>query len=178
MHLLDVKHACKPKKSTSSIFNLVRKSIIQTTIHCTKMHGPQVMASWSCGTNWPYESDTINNPILYQLQGSVHLKCPKMWDCQSIHGVFKKRPNFLNSAPTGTGSALRLLSTPSGRFWQQTAICLVSLWPLVAELSTCTSCSSDWWQSDNERAWRTTCVCVCEILLQTWQKFYRDISIA
>ena len=34
---------------------------------------------------------------------------------------------------TGTGSAVRLRSAPSGRFWQQTAICLVSLWPLVAE---------------------------------------------
>jgi hypothetical protein len=30
--------------------------------------------------------------------------------------VFKKRPNFLNSAPTSTGGVLRLLSAPSGRF--------------------------------------------------------------
>jgi hypothetical protein len=29
---------------------------------------------------------------------------------------------------------LRLLSAPSGRFWQQTAICPVSLWALVIEL--------------------------------------------
>jgi hypothetical protein len=42
--------------------------------------------------------------------------------------VFIKRPNFLNSAPTSTDGALRLLSAPSGRFWQQTAICPVSLW--------------------------------------------------
>ena len=48
--------------------------------------------------------------------------------------VFKKRPNFLNSAPTTTQCALRLLSAPSGRFWQQTVICLVSLWALVVEL--------------------------------------------
>jgi hypothetical protein len=48
--------------------------------------------------------------------------------------AFKKRPNFLNSAPTSTEGALRLLSTPSGRFWQQTAICPVSLWTLVVEL--------------------------------------------
>jgi len=48
--------------------------------------------------------------------------------------VFKKRPNFLNSAPTSTESALRLLSTPSVRFCLQTAICLVSLWALVIEL--------------------------------------------
>jgi hypothetical protein len=30
--------------------------------------------------------------------------------------VFKKRPNFLNSSPTSTEGALRLLGTPSGRF--------------------------------------------------------------
>jgi len=40
-----------------------------------------------------------------------------------VQGVFKKRPNFLNNSPTSTEGALRLLSTPSGRFWQQTAIC-------------------------------------------------------
>ena len=48
--------------------------------------------------------------------------------------MFKKRPNFLNSSPTSTESMLRLLSTPSGRIWQQTAICPVSLWALVIEL--------------------------------------------
>jgi hypothetical protein len=31
-------------------------------------------------------------------------------------GVFKKRPNFLNSAPTSIESALRLLSAPIVRF--------------------------------------------------------------
>jgi hypothetical protein len=48
--------------------------------------------------------------------------------------VFKKRSNFLNSSPTRKEGTLRLLSAPSGRFWQQTAICLVSLWALVVEL--------------------------------------------
>jgi hypothetical protein len=48
--------------------------------------------------------------------------------------VFKKRPNFLNSSPTSKEGALRLLSAPSGTFWQQTAICPVSLWALVVEL--------------------------------------------
>ena len=48
----------------------------------------------------------------------------------AIRGVFKKKPNFLISAPTSTESALRLLSAPSVRFWQQTAICPVSLWAL------------------------------------------------
>jgi hypothetical protein len=33
-----------------------------------------------------------------------------------IQGVFRKRPTFLNSAPTGTESALQLLSTLSVRF--------------------------------------------------------------
>jgi hypothetical protein len=47
--------------------------------------------------------------------------------------VQKKRENFLNSTPTSTEDALRLLSAPSGKFWQQTAICLVSLWALVVD---------------------------------------------
>jgi hypothetical protein len=46
----------------------------------------------------------------------------------------KKRSNFLNSSPTSIEGALRLLSAPSGRCWQQTAICLVSQWALVVEL--------------------------------------------
>jgi hypothetical protein len=46
----------------------------------------------------------------------------------------KKGPNFLNSSPTSIEDALRLLSAPSGRFWQQTAIYPVSLWALVVEL--------------------------------------------
>ena len=48
--------------------------------------------------------------------------------------VFKKRLTFSNSSPTSMEGALRLLSSPSGRFWQQTAICPVSLWALVFEL--------------------------------------------
>jgi hypothetical protein len=48
--------------------------------------------------------------------------------------VFKNRPNFLNSAPTSTEGALRLLSAPSGTFWKQTAIWPVSLWALLVEL--------------------------------------------
>ena len=46
----------------------------------------------------------------------------------------QKRPNFLNSAPTSTESPLRPLSAPSVTFWQQTAICPVSLWTLDVEL--------------------------------------------
>jgi len=50
-----------------------------------------------------------------------------------LRGVFKKRPNCLNSAPTSKESALRLLSTPSVRFWLQTAVCPVSPWALIFE---------------------------------------------
>ena len=38
--------------------------------------------------------------------------------------MYKKRTNFLNSAPTGTEGALRLLSATSGKFSQEAAI-----WP-------------------------------------------------
>jgi len=48
--------------------------------------------------------------------------------------LFKKRPNFLNGAPTSIDSALRLLSAPSVRFWQKTVVSPVSLWALVVEL--------------------------------------------
>ena len=48
--------------------------------------------------------------------------------------MFTKRPNFLNSTPTSTESMLQLLSAPSIRFWQQTAVCPVSLWTWVIEL--------------------------------------------
>ena len=47
---------------------------------------------------------------------------------------FPESPNFLNSSPTSKEGALRLLSALSGRFWQQTAICPISLWALVVEL--------------------------------------------
>ena len=84
-----------------------------------------------------------------------------------IQGVFKKRPNFLKSAVTSTEGALWLLSAPSGRFWQQTAICPVSLWALVVELH-----SLNWacaqavrWISDKmtmkELEERRVCVKVC-----------------
>ena len=32
-----------------------------------------------------------------------------------VRGVFKKRPNFLNRAPTSIEGALRLLSAPDGK---------------------------------------------------------------
>ena len=87
-----------------------------------------------------------------------------------IRGVFKKRPNFLNRAPTNIESTLRLMSAPSVRFWQQAAICPVSLWTLVFELHPL-----NWTRAQavhriivrvppsphKKGAWRTTCVCVC-----------------
>jgi hypothetical protein len=48
--------------------------------------------------------------------------------------MLKKEWIFLNSEPTSIGSALRLLTAPSFRIWQQTAICPVSLRALVVEL--------------------------------------------
>jgi hypothetical protein len=50
-----------------------------------------------------------------------------------------QKKNFLNSSPTSTEGALRLLSAPSGRFWQQTAIC-----PAVRRINPMNSmCSVD-----------------------------------
>jgi hypothetical protein len=51
-----------------------------------------------------------------------------------IRGVFKKRPNFLNSAPTSIENVLWLLSASSVRLWQQSAICPILWWELVIEL--------------------------------------------
>ena len=51
--------------------------------------------------------------------------------------VFKKRPNFLNGSPTSTEGALRILSSSSSRFWQQTAIFTSSC--ASAQFSGCSS---------------------------------------
>jgi hypothetical protein len=95
-----------------------------------------------------------------------------------VRGVFRKRPTFLNSAPTSTKSALRLLSASSVRFWQQTAICPVSLWALIVELHPLSwavhklfvGLVTKWqWKSSKNNARARVCVCVCvcvcEILL-------------
>jgi hypothetical protein len=58
----------------------------------------------------------------------------RRYRCLPYTTLFKKRPNFLNSAPTSTESEVWLLSATSVRFWQQTAICPVSLWALIVEL--------------------------------------------
>jgi hypothetical protein len=58
----------------------------------------------------------------------------KLGTLRKKQGVFKKSPNFLNSALCSTDGALQLLSAPSVRLWQQTAICPVLLWSLVVEL--------------------------------------------
>jgi hypothetical protein len=96
----------------------------------------QVLQLMSCGTNardphfsdhyYYHEYNTLSlNTTLYR-HTDIHT--------QTDTPVFNKRLNFLSSAPTNIEGALRLLSAPSGRFWQQTAICLVSLWALVVEL--------------------------------------------
>ena len=100
--------------------------------------------------------------------------------------MFKKIPNFLNSAPTSIDSALRLLSAPSVRFWQQTAICPVSLWELVVELHTL-----NWARAQavrrisdkvtlkelEERVRACARARVCEILLQTCKHFTETFQL-
>ena len=93
-----------------------------------------------------------------------------------IRGMFKKRPNFLNSTPTSTDSTLRLLSTHSVRFWQQTPICSVSLWALVVELHLLNwaralavrRISDKVTMKELEEQCLRARERVCEILLQTW----------
>jgi hypothetical protein len=41
---------------------------------------------------------------------------------KNIRLCSKKRPNFLNSSPTSTEGALRLLGAHSGRFWHQAVL--------------------------------------------------------
>jgi hypothetical protein len=95
--------------------------------------------------------------------------------------VFKKRPNLLNSAPTNQESALLLLSAPSVRFCQQTAICPVSLWAVVVELHPL-----NWARAqavyrirenvtmteleERARARARVCMCVCVCVCE-WVKF-------
>ena len=49
-----------------------------------------------------------------------------------LYACFQKRLNFSSSLPTSKEGVLRLLSAPSSRFRQQTAVCPVLLWALVA----------------------------------------------
>jgi hypothetical protein len=101
-----------------------------------------------CSMNFMITGDenvgsAVTNPSP-QSQGQFRLHIRKNWHCYHLYHwvvyssivrrVFKKRQNSLNSTPTNTESALHLLSTPSIRFWQQTAICPISLWALVIEL--------------------------------------------
>jgi hypothetical protein len=102
--------------------------------------------------------------------GRINYSLRKIW------GLFNKRPTFLDSVLTSIESALWLLSAPSVRFWQQTAICLVSLWALVVELHPLNwACAQaihrisekvTMKQLEEQRA--RACVFVCGILLQTW----------
>ena len=70
-----------------------------------------------------------------------------------------KRPNFLNRAPTRTEDALRLMSAPIGRFWQQTVICPVSLWTLVVQLHPL-----NWTRAQAVRRFNpTNSLCTCSV---------------
>jgi hypothetical protein len=103
----------------------------------------------------------------YKTLSDMIVRPHSFWVSPYLRGLFKKRPNFLNNAPTNTESALRLLSVPSVRFWQQTAICPVSLWAFVVELYPL-----DWSREQAVRriSYKVTikeleeqrvCVCVC-----------------
>jgi hypothetical protein len=86
----------------------------------------------------------------------------------------KKRPNSLNCEPTSIESALRLLSAPSVRFWQRTAICPVSLWALVIELHPLNWAYAQAVRRISDKVTMKesvcvyVCVCVCENLLRNW----------
>ena len=54
--------------------------------------------------------------------------------CSKKTELFKKRASQLGAFNSRSDISLRLLNAPSVRFWQQTAICLVSLWALVVQL--------------------------------------------
>ena len=75
----------------------------------------------------------VSKPICRQYKVLFFLD-KTLWWSPCIRGLFKKKPNFLNSAPTCTESVMRLLNAPSVRFWKQTTICPVSLRALVVEL--------------------------------------------
>jgi hypothetical protein len=71
-----------------------------------------------CWMKWRF-SGQWNVRLLRSVSDSVFQLLHSVVTKNNIRGVFKKRPNFLNSAPTSTECALRLLSAPSGRFGPQ-----------------------------------------------------------
>jgi hypothetical protein len=98
---------------------------------------------------------------------------------RKIWGMTKKRRTFLKSAPNRRPNALRLLSAPSVRFWQQTAICPISLWELVVELHPLNWARVQAVRRINDKVTMKELEdqLVCEMLLQTWEKFYRDFQL-
>ena len=71
-----------------------------------------------------FHSKIQHKVIHCSFSGNVYTLC-------NIEGVFKKRPNFLKSAPTSIESALWLLRAPSVRFGKQTAIFLIFVVPSI-----------------------------------------------
>jgi hypothetical protein len=103
--------------------------VTETAVYRTNARDEPRDPSNSAATNLRPTGRGHRNCLYQQLFEIYSRSC----QCR-IRGVFKKRPNFLNSAPTSKGSTMRLLSAPSVRSWRQTAICPVSLWILVVEL--------------------------------------------
>ena len=77
----------------------------------------------------------------------------------------QKKTELFNSAPTSTDGALRLLGAHSSRFWQQTAICPVSLWTLVVELHPMNWAHVQTFRRNSDKVTmkelEEQCVCVC-----------------
>jgi hypothetical protein len=81
----------------------------------------------SCPLYWRYTVPNVSS-IVGMLPGTYFLwwRAVLLSHFPESPRVKKKRLNFLNSSRTSIEDALRLPSAPSGRFWQQTAICPVS----------------------------------------------------
>ena len=67
---------------------------------------------WTLTTFFLYQKTVQYGQTLTQIYARHHVGCAIF----VLHGVFKKRPNFLNSTPTSKERALRLLRAPSVRF--------------------------------------------------------------
>ena len=94
-----------------------------------------------CWMKWRF-SVQWNVRLLRSMSDSMFQPLHSVVTTNKIRGVFKKRPNFLNSAPTGTEGALRLLSAPSGKFWLRVWLaryfkCSVFFWTHLVYIERC-----------------------------------------
>jgi hypothetical protein len=85
-----------------------------------------------CGA-WRYNATEWTSTCAVQEGEGGVCACLYTMPSRCTRGV-QKETELFNSTSTSIERALRLLSTRSVRFWQQTAICPISLWALVIEL--------------------------------------------